>query len=947
MRWAKFWSWLILGLAFLTFQPPLSRASEVQKVLRVLEKVQGPPEVQEKLREFRLSLEVAQLLLKDPEEWLKEKPFSINLSPTPPQKLRQLGEVLNEAASRVDLKACSEGKWDAFLKSLDAARQILQPVADFAKEYTIYILGNAHIDMAWLWRWMETVEVCRATFSRQLGFMDVYPDYTYAQSQAWAYRWMEERYPEVFQGIQRRVRDRRWEIVGGMLVEPDCNLIGGESWVRQILYAKRYFREKFGVDVQIGWNPDSFGYNWNMPQFYRKSGIWAFITQKISWNDTNEFPYHLFWWEAPDGSRVLAYFPFTGYTGTLEVRELIEGLKQSEANTGRKDVLLLFGYGDHGGGPTQQVLDKLALYRKATVFPKVEFTLASDYLAQITPEEREKLPVWRDELYLEYHRGTYTTQAAIKKNNRKKEILLTNAEKVASLAHVLGATYPQKRLTEAWWLYLFNQFHDILPGSGIHAIYRDALESYHRVGRWGKAILEQALDYLQRRIHTKKGPKGRPLLVFNTLSWPRSGIVEVPVKPSQKGWVVLDPRGQEIPSQLVSQEDGQKLLFVAERVPALGYRVYKIRERTPQKYATGLVATAYSLENAYFRVEIDPKSGHLSRLFDKRSQREVLAAPGNVLQLFGDLPDRWDAWNIGYTGEKWELNEARAVELLESGPVRAVIRVKKDFLGKAKTQYEPTRNFPSSFFAQAITLYHNLPWVECRMEADWWEEHTLLKVAFPVNVRSRWATFEIPYAVVRRPTTRNNSWEKARFEVPALRWADLSDGTYGVSLLNESKYGYDVKGNVLRLTLLRSPTSPDPMADRGKHHFAYALYPHKGDWKTGGTVQKGWEFNVPLIAKFVPPHKGKWPLESSLIQVRPESVILAAIKKAEDSEALICRFYESSGQDASVQVTFFRAPKVAQEVDLMEQEIGAISVKGRTISFPIKKHEIKSLKVEF
>lgn len=908
-------------------------------------------EVVNSVKEYSFSLSMAKLLLKDTKEFLKEKKFALNLSQTSEDRLKLLRKVLNDAVAPLtplaDLHALENLDKKEFLQSLDASRKALEPVAKFAKEYTIHITGNAHIDAAWLWRWYETVEVCRATFAQQLDLMNEYPGYIFSQSSAAFYRWMEERYPDIFQKILQRAKDGIWELVGGTIIEPDCNLPDGESWARQLLYGKRYFAQRLSTDVKLGYTPDSFGYNWNIPQFFRNAGIEAFITQKISWNDTNEFPYHLFWWQAPDGSRVLTYFPISGYVTTLQAEQLIRDVKEFEANTGLKDVLVLYGFGDHGIGPEWTMLERAEFYRKATVFPNLVYSGIYEYLSKLPREALDRLPTWNDELYLEYHRGTYTTQAATKRGNRKNEILLTNAEKLSSLALLMGESYPQDSFHEAWWKYLFNQFHDILPGSSITPVYRDAAEFHYAVAEAAKDAAAKSLKTITSHINTSTMKDGQALVVFNPLSWERTDAVSVQLPEEIASPVVMDETGTEIPSQVTLQDNKKLLIFIAEHVPAIGFKVYEIKQGHPQKYSTSLSASNYRMENEHFLVEVNPTSGNVARIYDKLNQREVLNSEGNLLQCFEDIPTEYDAWEIKYTGKKWELNKPESVQVVESGPIRAAIRVKKNFLGTAKSKMQPTSSFPSSFFTQDIIIYNGIPRIDCQMTADWWEDHILLKVAFPLNVKSDVATYEIPYSHITRPTTRNNSWERARYEVSAHHWADLSDGNYGVSLLNDSKYGHDTEGSLMRLTLLRSPTSPDPLADRGKHSFAYALYPHEGGWQKANTVRRGHEFNNPLIAELVTSHAGDLPLSCSFVKAEPENFVLTAIKKAEDSNALILRFYECNGESATARITLPQNPKAVYETDFLEKNIGKLNLDKNIVTIPVGKNETKTIKVEF
>ena len=907
------------------------------------------------LSRFLLDLQIGAILLdlkpqKSPGQ-RGERPLSEQYTRLLESKeFQNLRQRFQKAVMNFDLEALRKGNLSEVKASLLKFYQQTKPVSQFSNNYEIALAGNSHIDLAWLWRWRETVEVAKETFSAIMDNMEEYPDIIYVQSQAQAYKWMEEYFPQVFERIKKKVREGRWEIVGGMWAEPDCNLIDGESFIRQILYGKKYFKQKFGVDVQLGWNPDSFGYNWNMPQFFKKSGIDAFITQKISWNDTTVFPYFLFWWEGPDGSRILTYFPPTGYVGWLVAENMASGLKQFEKNTGLKNALILYGLGNHGGGPNRQMLDRLAEYREQTIFPKIKHLGVSQYLNTLPKKNLEALPVWKDELYLEYHRGTYTTQAETKKFNRKSEVLLSNTEKLAAISSLFGKEYDQAAFKEAWEKVLMNQFHDILPGSSITSVYRDAKESYLEAHCTLNTILQESLLHLSQRMNTSREKRGTPLLVFNSLSWERDGVVKVKIPDHlQGGALVLDRQGEEIPSQVLSSQKGKLLCFIARNMPSLGYKIFTIQEGKSPSSQSSLKVNKTFLENRYFSIHLHPETGNIISIFDKLAKKEVLSseACGNELQLFEDKPDQWDAWNIGYTGRNWKLDKAEDIRIVNEGPVMASLEVEKYFLGLSKARRAPTPDFPSSFFSQEIVLYENLPRIDIHMEADWWEDHILLKVAFPVDVRSNWATYEIPFAFVRRPTTRNSEWEKARFEVSAIRWADLSNENYGVSLLNESKYGYDIKDNVIRLTLLRSPKWPDPMADMGKHQFSYALYPHQGDWRKANTVQKGYEFNNPLIAFFVDPHSGELPPSYSFFKASPSNIILVTVKKAEDREGLILRLYEAEGTPTQAQVEFFRSPKKVFELDLMENRQQALSCEKNSLALKFGKSEIKTIEIAF
>jgi alpha-mannosidase len=823
-------------------------------------------------------------------------------------------------------------------------------LARYAKEFKVYLIGNAHIDIAWLWRMSETQQVARNTFRTVLQNMLEYPELRYAQSQAVTYAWMEEQYPDLFKEIQARVQDGRWEIVGGMWVEPDCNLISGESWVRQILYGKKYFKDRFGVDVRTGWNPDSFGYNWNMPQIYRKSGIDCFITQKIRWNDTTVFPYFIFWWQGADDSRLLTYFPPMSYDSDVQLAEVARAAGTYEAVTGYKKYLILWGLGDHGGGPNREILDRIRGYQDQAIVPQLVHAPAGEFLKQIQGDLGDRIPVWTDELYLEYHQGTFTTQGLVKKNNRRAESLLGTAEKLLTINSFYGNPFPRVEMEQAWKQVLTHQFHDILPGSSIMPVYRDAASVMGDViGRLDRVIRGE-MEALAGRLD-RRGQAGTPVLVFNPLSWPRTDLVSVLLTDyTETGARVVDAAGRELPAENRLEAGGRlSATFVAEDVPPVGWKLYWIQSGKPAPPAGEVEVAGLRLQSPRHRLEVNSRTGNIQSLFDKSLGREFVPAGQecNRLEIYEDRPENWDAWNIGYTGRQWSLDKADSVEVINVSPVRATIRVRKSFLGLSKERYSPTEDYPSSFFVQDITLYSKLDRIDVRMRADWWEDHLFLKAAFPVAVSADTATYEIPFAAIQRSTKRDTLAEKAKFEVPALRWADLSDPQGGVSLLNDCKYGHDIRDGVMRLSLLRSPTWPDPMADRGVHEFGYSLYTHRGGWNDADTVRRGAELNNPLQVVVTDADRGTVAAESSMFGVEGDGVILETVKPAESGDGLILRLYESKGRPASATLTLFREPARVVATDLMENPGEAVGFTGTKVPLQFAKFEIKTLRVTF
>jgi alpha-mannosidase len=899
-------------------------------------------------------------------------------------------QQLDAAVHAIDLAALDKGDQAAFDASLNAAQSKLDALRPYMKQFGVKAVGNSHIDMAWLWPETETVEVVRNTFGTVLQLMREYPDFKFTASAAQAYVWMEEKYPAIFHEIEQRVKEGRWEIVGGMWVEPDLNMPDGESLVRQILYGTRYFKQKFGVDVNIGWNPDSFGYNAQLPQIYKRSGIDYFVTQKLLWaSEFTKFPYRFFWWQAPDGSRLMTYFPST-YSGQIDPVTMAQDSAvygpllwkynggTNSAPDGALQMMYLYGVGDHGGGPTRVDLDTARRWQKPdVVYPKLESATAGSFLNNLTKNEIQlNLPTWNGELYFQFHRGVQTTQSETKRGNRKAEVALLSAEKLASIGTLFGQPFPQADFDSSWKKVLFNQFHDVLPGSGIAINYVDAARKYAEVQRFSNDTMSAALDDLAVRVNTapvrlKLGVQPRvgelfppevapAVVIFNPLSWPRTGIVEFDaqfLKPAP-GVTAVDENDKPLQAEVVASDPTSgrlRVRMLAADIPATGYKVITLHQQIAASNIerNSLHSSATSLENEYLKLTVDPATGCITSLYDKRSKTEALApsvpgvgAPanlpdgkpcGNLLQAFVDKPKEWDAWNVDadFIEHHTDLLKADEVTLIENTPLRAVIRVK--------------HTWQNSSFIQDITLNAASPRVDVNMQADWHERHILLKVAFPLSARNDQATFEIPYGSVERPTTRNTPAEQAQFEVPALRWADLSDSTHGFSLLNDSKYGYDARDNVLRLSLLRSPEWPDPHADEGHHEFTYSLYPHAGTWREALTVRQGYEVNVPLLATTTTRHQGTLPSEQSFFSIQENNVVITAIKKDADGNALIVRFYEWAGKKGDIHLTLPDKATSASATNLMEAVEAPLTLDatGKVVTVPTSAYEIKTVKVQF
>lgn len=781
------------------------------------------------------------------------------------------------------------------------AREVLWENVDLPKPAgEIHLLGQSHIDIAWLWPLKETVRKCGRTFATIINLMREFPEFRYVQSEPQAYEFVKEQYPEVYEKIKEMVREGRWEVVGGMWLEPDCNIPSGESFVRQLLYGKRFFMQEFGIETKIEWLPDVFGFSPALPQILKKAGMDYFLTIKIFWNDTNRFPYTHFLWKGIDGTTIETFFP-RALNQDINIRELREAWQYLQVGGPVNRIAYLYGYGDGGGGPTREQIEKGRRFAKLPGLPACSFSSAKEFFSLISG--RKDLPVWDDELYLERHRGTMTTQARNKRWNRKAEFLLRDAEFLA----FLSGAYPKEKFDRAWKLVLLNQFHDILPGSSIGEVYVDSRRDYEEIFSIGEEIKKNSLKLFVSRIDTK-GEGKEAVVVFNTLSWYRKSLVEIDL-----------PEGLMVNADC--QRKGDKILFMAD-VPSMGYKVFQVIEGTPQE--GGLIVENDHLENSFFSLDVD-EEGRITRLYDKVNQREVLAGPGNDFFLFHDLGDAWEV-EKDYEVKFWKVGKAEKV-VVERGPLRGVLRLEW--------------RFGDSRMVQDLTIYRDIPRIDFVTYVDWHERHKLLKVAFPVNVRARYATYNIAYGNLQRPTHTNTSWEWARFEVSGHKWADLSDSGYGVSLMNDCKYGYDIRGNVMRLSLLRAPTHPDPEADQGEHHFTYSLFPHKAGLEE--VVKWAYDLNVPLIAHKEAHHDGELPEEFSFIKAK--GVVIGAVKRAEDDDSLVIRCYEPLGQATKAEIWLAKDIKEAMECDLLERPIGTVQVAGNTLHFDAHQFEIKTFKI--
>ncbi len=851
-------------------------------------------------------------------------------------------KYLTEAVNRIDLRRPYSPE---FYASVDRALEYM--AEEFYGKYCGHseiianCVGHTHIDVAWLWDLDQTKHKVERSFSTVLELMRHYKEYIFMSSQPQLYRFLQTSMPELYAEIKERVKEGRWEPEGAMWLEADCNLSSGESLIRQIVLGKRFFREEFGVESKLLWLPDVFGYSAALPQILQKAHIPYFMTTKISWNEYNKLPYDTFRWVGLDGSSVLTHFIttanfdelpekfFTTYNGDVNANSVRGAWERYQQKDLSNEVLISYGWGDGGGGPTKHMLEYgKRLAKGIPTMPRVEFTNSLSFFDKLAAktENNKKTPSWVGELYFEYHRGTLTGMARNKRYNRKSEFLYEEIEWLSDMAMELGGQrYPQKEITDAWEIICLNQFHDIIPGSSIKKVYEDSKEQYEQILADGKVLKDSAINSLLPKIHTD----GKSVIVFNPTAFERTDIVEVALP--QEYSVYFEGKRQK------SYYCGKcgELSFLAEGIPAKGYKVFLLKEaeNVAPEYLT---VSKTHLENEFLAIDLD-ENGLFASVYDKRAKRELLpeGKRGNVLQAFEDRPHNWDAWdiNIYYQEKMWEITEISSIEVVRTTPLKGVLKLVRPFLDSTITQW--------------ITVYAHTARIDVVNEIDWKEKQILLKTAFPVDIHSEKATYDIQLGNVERPTHWNTSWDTAKFEVCGHKWADLSECGYGVSLLNDCKYGHDIKGNVMRLTLLKSAVIPNEDADREIHHFTYSLFPHSGDFREGRVVQEAYFLNQSLTAYLLEKQDGGLPQRISFAGVDAENVVMEVVKKSEYDDDLVLRVHECYNKRTETTIRTYLPIESVCECDLEEREVfEELKAEGNSFSFMIKPYEIKTFKLK-
>lgn len=802
---------------------------------------------------------------------------------------------------------------DEFINSVKLARTKIRD--DFYKKAeNLYggktiCIGHTHIDCAWLWTLKQTKEKVQRSFSTVIELMKRYPKYKFMASQPLQYKFLKEENPELFENVKIKIREGRWECEGSMWVESDCNLISGESLIRQILFGKSFFKKEFNKENHILWLPDVFGYPASLPQILCKSGIDWFVTSKISWNDTNKMPYDTFHWIGIDGSLINTYFltgqdcdvndsvTYTSYVGETDSTWINGTYKRYQQTHLNNEVLLPFGWGDGGGGPTEEQLELLDRAESGLFScPKAEFEFVGDYFNRLSKRMSEAtFPKWNGELYFEYHRGVYTTIGRNKWCNRKSEFLFQNAEMISVLSKILKNTkYPKEKLNIGWEKILVNQFHDIIPGSSIRQVYDDSEKDYKEIFSIGESVLLSGIESVSDCLEKDTG-----LIVFN-------------------------PHGFDVSTYAQFDE---KTIYV-ENIPSKGYTLIKsYNDTNTVKLVDKIVKTSY------FDVKFD-NNWQIISIYDKVNDREVVpnGTIANEFRLYADYPDDFDAWNWEkYSNEEWKtLDTISSIETIQDG-ARFGIKIE--------------RKFYKSSIIQKIWFYDNLNRIDFDTIVNWHEQHKMLKVAFPVDINANKATFDIQFGSIERPTHYNTSWEQAKYEVCAHKYVDISDNGFGISLLNDCKYGHDVHEGVIQLSLLRSTTEPNEVADIGEHKFIYSLCTHAGTLFESNTIEQAYILNNPLIIAKPKGKENSLPTNYSLLKIDKKNIICETVKLAENDNSIIMRLYECNNKKSKANICFGFDVVRVELVNMLEEKVKSLDIKNNNLELIFNGFEIITLKI--
>ncbi len=802
---------------------------------------------------------------------------------------------------------------DEFYAGIKAAQKIMDKfyneVCSPDNKPVVACVGHTHIDVEWLWNRAQTREKIQRSFGNANELMKKYPEYKFMLSQPELYIYLKEEAPEKYEELKQLVKEGRWEAEGSMFVEADTNITSGEGLIRQIAHGKKFFKDEFGVDNHILFLPDVFGYTGALPQILQKCGVDRFVTSKISWNDTNTMPMDTFMWKGIDGTEIFSHFitcqnytpdptRYTTYVGQINPTQVKGCYHRYKQKAYSNEVLLTYGYGDGGGGPTAEMLENQRRLEKGIPgMPVTKLDTLENHIERVKAQfdkacvDLKQTPKWSGEMYLEFHRGTYTSAASVKRGNRKSEFGLQRAEAMSFTDLLFGGSYDTEGLDKAWKKVLHNHFHDILPGSSIASVYEGTDKDYAELEEFYTGVEKEKLSEIAKNIATDGG-----ILVFNPVGLELEGLVKI---------------------------DGKT--YETEKIAPMGFKVLKDIDKSCHVKLDGLTA-----ENDYYVMTLD-KAGRIEKLYDKVNDREVFTGPANEIQTFEDIPRQYENWEISdyYKQKKWVVDSEAEITPVYDGS-RAGFKVVQKYLKSTITQY--------------IWLYSHNRRIDVDNDIDWQQHQILMKAAFPLDVNTDSVTCNIQFGNINRPTTANGSFEEAKFEISAHKWVDMSESGYGVAILNDCKYGYNVEENVLKLTMLKCGVWPNPNSDVGRHIFTYSILPHSGDFRQGGVVNEGYKLNQPLSFMEIGANSGKLGEEFSLVSSNKENIVIETVKKAEDSEDMVVRLYDAFGGKVKTDITVADGFKEAYLCDMLENEIEKLDFDGKSVKIPVSNYEVVTLK---
>ena len=860
--------------------------------------------------------------------------------------------IIDRALRALDRRGLVSEKFVTSLAAAEAIAAEIYQLQDTEAKPTITAIGHTHIDVAWLWRVLHTRDKTGRSFATALSLMDEYPEFIFMYNQSVLLDFLKQDYPEIWQRVKDKVAQGQFEIEGAMWVEPDVNIISGESLVRQFMRGRRFHQQQFGITPKVAWLPDTFGYSANLPQIMQKSGLEYFVTSKLSWNDSDRLPYDTFFWRGIDGTTTKAQLittqdfaseqTFTTYNSNLSASEVMGAWKRYEPKALNDEVLICYGYGDGGGGPTRKMIERGRRFKRGIPgAPKVKFEGITGFLERLGERmdaNEARFPIWNGELYLQFHRGTLTSVANNKANNRLAERAMREVEFLCAIATVSNSEfcYPTQQIDKFWEVILINQFHDILPGTSITEVNEDTINEYNHLFTSLNAengVKNQALSAIDVQYAGK-------LRLFNFTSQKRNGETLICFGHKIEN-AALMMNGVKMPlQQFVSAKGDICSGTPAHNLPSLGWVDAQLLANKSPLPKTDLSVSSSHLENDILRIELD-ENGEITSIFDKISQREVIqkGKTANALVIYEDKSLNWSAWDIDRSFEDtfWPLSDLPVrIDVVETGPYRAAIRIE--------------RHYENSTIVQVMSLQMGAKQVEFDTFVDWQERESLLKTSFPLDLNTTDLRSEIQFGHVKRNTHSNTSWDQAQYEASMHRWVDMSEADFGVALLNDSKYGYDAVEQTVRLTLLRGSIFPDPQADLGEHSFRYALKIHNGIADMAQVVLAAERFNNPIaVVGDTSPSASIAAMAQevfSFATVDVDNVTLETLKKAENDDDLIVRIFEHANVRVKATIHFGLPIESICVVNLMEEGEQLVSMENNTISLNLRPFEIVTLKIK-